>query len=45
MAQFLQRYFQYRHVGFGRIAALHFAWLVSMGSRPATVRLPGRTAV
>jgi hypothetical protein len=48
MARFLQRYVQYRRVGFGRIAALRFAWLVSAGShpvrvvRPATVRLPVR---
>ena len=42
MARFLQRYFQYRRVGFGRMAALHFAWLVSSGTRPAPVRISGR---
>jgi hypothetical protein len=43
MAQFLHRYMQYRRVGFGRLAAFHFAWLVTgAGARPAIVRLPGR---
>jgi len=43
MAQFLQRYMQYRHVGFGRLAAFHFAWLVTAAAvRPAPLRLPGR---
>ncbi len=28
MSQFLQRYVQYRRVGFGRWAAIRFAWLV-----------------
>ena len=26
--QFLQRYVRYRRVGFNRMAAFHFAWLV-----------------
>ncbi len=42
MAQLLQRYFQYRRVGFGRIAAFRFAWLVSKGTRPAVARVAGR---
>jgi hypothetical protein len=38
MAQFLQRYFQYRRVGFDRVAAARFAWLVSTArTRPAAV--------
>ena len=32
MVRFVVRYLQYRRVGFGRIAALRYAWLV--GSRP-----------
>jgi len=28
MSQFLQRYVQYRRVGFARLAAVRFAWLV-----------------
>jgi hypothetical protein len=28
MARLVQRYIQYRHVGFGRVAAIRFAWLV-----------------
>jgi hypothetical protein len=39
MAQFVQRYLQYRHVGFGRLAALRFAWmLVSRRGRPVSIR-------
>jgi hypothetical protein len=39
MAQLLLRYRDYRRVGFHRIAAFHFAWLVVMaGARPAHVR-------
>ena len=34
MVRFLVRYVEYRRVGFGRVAALHYAWLVSSGSRP-----------
>ncbi len=34
MVRFLVRYFQYRRVGFGRTAALHYAWLVSTGGSP-----------
>ena len=43
MVEFIAHYFQYRRVGFGRIAALRFAWLVG-GGRPAdaTRRLPAR---
>ncbi len=33
MVRFLHRYFQYRRVGFGRVAAFHYAWLVSTGGR------------
>ncbi|MEO8668675.1 MAG: hypothetical protein ABI399_09180 [Bauldia sp.] len=41
MSQLLERYRQYRQVGFRRIDAFHFAWLVVMsGARPATIRLP-----
>ena len=40
MVRFLKRYVQYRRVGFGRIAAFHYAWLVSTGGRP--LQLIGR---
>ncbi len=40
MVRFLKRYFQYRRVGFGRAAALHYAWLVSSSGR--TVQVIGR---
>jgi hypothetical protein len=37
MSQFLQRYVQYRRVGFGRWAAFRFAWLVvTARAKPAT---------
>jgi hypothetical protein len=39
MVEFLQHYFQYRRVGFGRHAALRFAWLVKSGTRPIGHRL------
>ncbi len=39
MLRFVQRYLQYRRVGFGRFAALHYAWLVSTGGR---LLQPGR---
>jgi hypothetical protein len=39
MAQFIQRYLQYRRVGFGRFAALHFAWmLVNTRGKPMSIR-------
>ncbi len=39
MAQFYERYRQYRRVGFGPIIALRFAWLVGRtGGRHAPVR-------
>ena len=34
MVRFLKRYLQYRRVGFSRIAAFHYAWLVSSNGRP-----------
>jgi hypothetical protein len=37
MIEVIQRYFQYRRVGFGRIAALRFALLVRSGSRPGRI--------
>ncbi len=40
MIRFLSRYFAYRRVGFGRVAAFHYAWLVSFGSR--ALQLIGR---
>jgi hypothetical protein len=40
MTQLLQRYLQYRRVGFGRLAAFHFAWVVTSasGNGPLTLR-------
>jgi hypothetical protein len=39
MLQLLQRYLQYRRVGFGRLAAFRFAWLVvTTRSRPMSIR-------
>ncbi len=29
MSSFIQRYLEYRRVGHGRLAALHFAWVIS----------------
>jgi hypothetical protein len=45
MAQLLERYIQYRRVGFGRMAALHFAWLVvTARAKPAAaLRLAKRS--
>lgn len=45
MSQFLRRYVQYRRVGFGRMAALHFAWLVvtARARRGNVPRLAKRT--
>lgn len=38
MAQLLRHYIQYRRVGFGRMAAFHFAWLVATARvRPGSV--------
>lgn len=34
MIEVVQRYFQYRRVGFGRLAAFRFAMLVRSRSRP-----------
>jgi hypothetical protein len=44
MSQFLLRYREYRRLGFHRIDAFHFAWLVAMaGARPIAIRaLPRR---
>jgi hypothetical protein len=33
MIRIFQRYLQYRRVGFGRISAFHYAWLVTTGGR------------
>jgi hypothetical protein len=38
MVRFFQRYFEYRRVGYSRLNALHFAWLVTTARRP----LPSR---
>jgi len=39
MAQFFQRYLEYRRVGLGRLAAMHFAWVVTnTRSRPMSIR-------
>ena len=41
--QFLQRYVRYRRVGFNRMAAFHFAWLVvSAGAKPTGLLRLGR---
>jgi hypothetical protein len=38
MAQLLKRYVQYRRIGFQRLAALRFAWMVATaGNRPAVI--------
>jgi hypothetical protein len=43
MIDFYHRYLTYRDVGFGRIAALRFAWLVATAAaRPIPVRVPAR---
>jgi hypothetical protein len=41
MAQLLERYVQYRRVGFSRLAAFRFAWLV-VGSPGTVLRLAKR---
>jgi len=38
MSQFFQRYFEYRRIGYGRLSALHFAWLVTTARRPMSIR-------
>jgi hypothetical protein len=39
LPQLLQRYIQYRRVGYGRLAALRFAWLVvAPPNRPQSIR-------
>ena len=39
MASFIQRYLEYRRVGLARIAALHYAWVITMaGVRRAVIR-------
>jgi hypothetical protein len=39
LPQLIQRYVQYRRVGFGRLAAWRFAWLVAAPPhRPQSVR-------
>jgi hypothetical protein len=43
MIDFYHRYLAYRDVGFGRIAALRFAWLVATAAaRPIPVRVAAR---
>jgi hypothetical protein len=32
MASFIQRYLEYRRVGLGRLASLHYAWVVLRAS-------------
>ncbi len=34
IAQLIQRYVQYRHVGFSPFASLHYAWMVVSARRP-----------
>ena len=39
MLQLLRRYLQYRRVGFGRLTAFRFAWLVvTSPSKPVSTR-------
>jgi hypothetical protein len=38
MAQFFERYRQYRQVGFSPITAFRFAWLVGRSGKPAPIR-------
>lgn len=38
MTKFIQRYLEYRRVGYGRVAAFHFAWMVATARRPLTTR-------
>jgi len=39
MASFIQHYLEYRRVGLGRIASLHFAWVVVTTRRkPMSIR-------
>jgi hypothetical protein len=39
MASFVQLYLQYRRVGLGRMAALHYAWVVvTTRRRPMSIR-------
>ncbi len=40
MVRFVQRYLQYRRVGFGRTSAFRYAWLVATGGW--VMPLPGR---
>ena len=43
MANLLQRYIEYRALGFRRIDALHFAWLVATARlSPLPLRVRGR---
>jgi hypothetical protein len=42
MAQFFERYRQYRQVGFGPITAMRFAWLVGRSGKPAAMRTIAR---
>lgn len=43
MIRLPQRYLDYRRVGFGRLDAFRFAWLVALsGRRPLMLRLPAR---
>lgn len=38
MSQLFQRYVEYRRIGYGRLAAIHFAWLVTTARRPMSIR-------
>ncbi len=38
MTRFIQRYIEYRRVGYSRLAALHFAWIVTSARRPLPLR-------
>ncbi|MEX2318808.1 MAG: hypothetical protein WD626_03080 [Bauldia sp.] len=38
LRQLLRRYAEYRRVGYGRLAAFRFAWLVVTPSKPLSAR-------
>ncbi len=43
MTRLHQRYLEYRRVGFSRINAFRFAWLVGVtGAKPLPLRVPDR---
>jgi hypothetical protein len=43
MTRLIERYLEYRKVGFGPVNAFRFAWLVARtGARPVPIRVPVR---